>query len=211
MEPRDGILKAAQVVFSRHGFRQTAMTMVAAEAGLSRQALYHHFASKEALFAALIDELHEAALGAAKNASARVGGDAAQAIASVMLAYHSCLMTRVAGSPYTAELVEESGRQCGAAVAAFGRKFEKEIEGVIDRYARAGHFKLRAGLSARDLTEMLIVASKGVKSAYAGDGEAKYARAFSRMVDVICAGAAAPTGKSAKGQQRTRTARRVAR
>jgi AcrR family transcriptional regulator len=211
MEPRDGILKAAQVVFTRHGFRQTAMAMVAAEAGLSRQALYHHFASKEALFAKLIDELHEAALAAARDASARVGGGAAEAVTRVMMAYHSCLMSRAAGSPYAAELVEESGRQCGVAVAAFGRKFEKEIEGVIDRYARAGSFKLRAGLSPRDLTEMLIVASKGVKSAYAGEGEAKYARAFSRMVDVICAGAARPAGKSAKGIQRTRTARRVAR
>ncbi len=210
MEPRDGILKAAQVVFARHGFRQTSMAMVAEEAGLSRQALYHHFASKEALFAKLIDQLHAAALAAARDAAARVGGEAAEAITRVMMAYHSCLMARAAGSPYVAELVEESGRQCGPAVAAFGRKFEKEIEGVIDRYVRAGRFKLRAGIGARDLTEMLIVASKGVKSAYAGEGEAKHVRAFARMVDVICAGAATSAPKSAKGQQRTRIARRVA-
>ena len=79
MEPRDGILKAAQVVFARHGFRQTSMTMVAEEAGLSRQALYHHFASKEELFARLkgraseTDQSLAVRLKTAEEEMARVG------------------------------------------------------------------------------------------------------------------------------------------
>jgi AcrR family transcriptional regulator len=209
MEPRDGILRAAQVVFARHGFRQTAMAMVAEEAGLSRQALYHHFESKEALFAALVDELHEAALADVKEAAKRRASSAAEAIAGVMLAHHKALMSRVAGSPYVAELIEESGRQCGAAVTAHRRLFETELEGVIAAFVRDGRFTLRAGTTARHLTEMVQVAAKGVKLEYAGESEARHAQALKRMIDVICAGVAA--GAAAAPAKRMGTRRRIAR
>lgn len=212
MEPRDGILKAAQVVFARHGFRQTAMAMVAEEAGLSRQALYHHFASKEALFAGLVDGLHEAALDAAKAAAAKSAASAPEAVANVMLAYHKALVSRVQGSPYAAELIEESGRLCGAAVSLFGRRFEKMLEGVIAAFVRDGRFKLRGGTTPRDVTEMVQVAAKGVKAAHAGESEAKYAQALKRMIDVICAGVEAPGGAlSARRTKSMGTARRIAR
>jgi len=212
MEPRDGILKAAQVVFARHGFRQTAMAMVAEEAGLSRQALYHHFDSKEALFAGLVDGLHEAALDASKAAVLKRAPRAADAIANVMLAYHKALVSRVVGSVYAAELIEESGRLCGAAVSAFGKRFEKELEGVIAAFVRDGRFTLRTGIGPRDVIELVQVAAKGVKAAHAGESEAKYAQALKRMIDVICAGVEAPGAvSSARQPQRMGTARRIAR
>lgn len=212
MDPRDGILKAAQVVFARHGFRQTAMAMVAEEAGLSRQALYHHFASKEALFAGLVDALHEGALDASKTAAEKSASTVADAIAGVMLAYHKALVSRIAGSTYAAELIEESGRLCGAAVSSFGRRFEKLLEGVVAAFVRDGRFKLRGGISPRDVTEMVQVAAKGVKAAHAGEGEARYAQSLKRMIDVICAGVEAPGAvSSAKRTQRMGTARRIAR
>ena len=212
MEPRDGILKAAQVVFARHGFRQTAMAMVAEEAGLSRQALYHHFASKEALFAGLVDALHEAALDAATTAALKSAPSAPEAIAGVMLAYHKALVSRVAGSPFVAELIEESGRLCGAAVSSFGKRFEKELEGVVAAFVRDGRFKLRGGVTPRDVMEMVQVAAKGVKAAHAGESEARYAQALKRMIDVIFAGVEAPGGvSSVKRTKAMGTARRIAR
>jgi AcrR family transcriptional regulator len=208
MEPRDGIIEAAKVVFARHGFRQTAMAMVAAEAGLSRQALYHHFDSKEALFAALVDALQETALVAAQEAAARDGRDVADVVYKIMLAHHRSFLESVSSSPFAAELIEESSRQCGAAVAVHARRFEKELEAAITSVARAGRFDLRPGVSARDLTEMVCVAAKGVKTAYAGEGDVRYAQKLKRMVDIICAGAGSA---SAKASQRMGTARRMAR
>jgi AcrR family transcriptional regulator len=210
MEPRDGILQAAQVVFTRHGFRQTSMALVAEEAGLSRQALYHHFASKEELFAGLVVELQDAAFAAAKDAVAGASGDMAAALTRVMLAYHRSLMARVAGSPFAAELVEESSRQCGAAVAAYGRKFGKELEAMVERFAREGRFKMRPGVGARDVVEMVLVAAKGAKIAHAGESAARYARTLERMIDVICAGVAA-SAKAGHRMERMGTARRIAR
>lgn len=207
MDARDGILRAAQVVFARHGYRQTAMAMVAEEAGLSRQALYHHFASKEALFAALVDALHEEALAAARVAGASLAPRALDVITGLMLAHHRSVMARVAGSPFAAELIEESGRQCGPAVLGFSRKLEKELEASIARLVRAGRFSLKSGTTARELAEMIHIAAKGVKTAYAGESEARYAAALKRMIEVICAGAAAP----GKMVQKMGTARRIAR
>lgn len=212
MDPRDGILRAAHDVFARHGFRQTAMAMVADEAGLSRQALYHHFASKEALFAALVDELHETALAAAKKAAGKDRASVADAIAQIFHAYHESLLSRLARSPFTAELVEESGRQCGPAVVAFNKRFEAELEGVVTRFVRAGDFALRAGIRARDVVSMVQVAAKGLKANHEGGVGAGYAQALDRMIDVICSGAAAQqVGSARRKTSQTGKARRVAR
>jgi len=201
MDPKQHILNAAQSVFARHGFRQTAMAMVADEARLSRQALYHHFASKEALFAALVGALHEAALAAVKEAAARPAPSASAAIAHTMIAYHRTLVSRIASSPFAAELIEESSRQCGAAAAAFARKLEKELEALCARLVREGRFHLRPGIAARDVVEMVTIAAKGVKAAHAGASEAKYARALERMINVICAGVEAAPQTSQRSQR----------
>ncbi|GLW33771.1 TetR/AcrR family transcriptional regulator [Actinoplanes regularis] len=48
----DDIADAAAVVFQRYGLRKASMDDLAAAAGLSRQGLYLHFKTKEALFQA---------------------------------------------------------------------------------------------------------------------------------------------------------------
>lgn len=207
MDPKHAILRAAQVVFARHGFRQTSMAMVADEAQLTRQALYHHFDSKEALFAALVDLLQEDGVAAARQAAAQGGRDAAGAVARIVAAYHASLVASVAGSPYTAELIDESSRQCGAAISAHAKRFEKVLEAAIAGLSRAGGLTLR-GIGARELAEMIAVAAKGVKVAYAAEGEAAYGQALKRIVELICAGAGA---LPAKAPQRMGTARRLSR
>src|SRR5262249_41369928 len=63
-QPQDRILEAAMRVFRRHGFRRSSIEQAAEEAHLTRQALYHHFTSKEALFRAVIERLYQGALDA---------------------------------------------------------------------------------------------------------------------------------------------------
>jgi TetR/AcrR family transcriptional regulator, mexJK operon transcriptional repressor len=52
----DAILDAAKRVFLRAGY-SASMDLVAAEAGVSKQTVYNHFASKEGLFREIVDEL----------------------------------------------------------------------------------------------------------------------------------------------------------
>jgi AcrR family transcriptional regulator len=55
-ESRQALLDAATRVFARSGYSNATVDDVAAEAGLSKGAVYWHFESKAALFAALLEE-----------------------------------------------------------------------------------------------------------------------------------------------------------
>lgn len=52
---RDQLLEAALVGFSRRGYASTSLRDLAEAAGCSKAALYHHFATKDDLLAALAD------------------------------------------------------------------------------------------------------------------------------------------------------------
>jgi AcrR family transcriptional regulator len=51
---RDRLIEVATSLFADHGYEGTSIEAVLAAAGVSRGALYHHFAGKEALFAAVV-------------------------------------------------------------------------------------------------------------------------------------------------------------
>ena len=55
-ESRDELLTAALRVFAQRGYRQAGVDEIAAAAGYSKGALYWHFAGKEELLGALLDE-----------------------------------------------------------------------------------------------------------------------------------------------------------
>lgn len=61
---RQRILEAAFQEVYRNGFRATSLKRILAETGLTKGALYHHFASKQALGHALIDEFFPGAVAA---------------------------------------------------------------------------------------------------------------------------------------------------
>src|ERR1700721_1383605 len=85
MKARTRILDAAMLVFRRHGFRRSSIEQAAEAAGLTRQALYHHFKSKEELFRAVIERLYESALAAeiaAASATEKAGGALADILAA---------------------------------------------------------------------------------------------------------------------------------
>jgi len=55
-ETRQMVLDAAFRLFANKGYGQTSVDAIISEAGLSKGAVYHHFASKEALFKALLED-----------------------------------------------------------------------------------------------------------------------------------------------------------
>ncbi|MCB1040851.1 MAG: TetR/AcrR family transcriptional regulator [Acidimicrobiales bacterium] len=56
-ERRRQLLRAALESFAEHGFHDTSMNDVAEAAGVTKPVLYQHFASKQALYHELVDEL----------------------------------------------------------------------------------------------------------------------------------------------------------
>ncbi|HTO59187.1 MAG TPA: helix-turn-helix domain-containing protein [Pseudomonadales bacterium] len=49
------ILEAARAAFGKRGFAATTIESIADECGIAKGAVYHHFASKEALFTAVLE------------------------------------------------------------------------------------------------------------------------------------------------------------
>jgi TetR/AcrR family transcriptional regulator, mexJK operon transcriptional repressor len=60
---REELAEVAGRLFLKHGFAETTMQMIASEAEASKETLYRHFASKEALFAELISTRASAVAG----------------------------------------------------------------------------------------------------------------------------------------------------
>jgi AcrR family transcriptional regulator len=68
-QTRNEILRVARVAFAEHGYANTSTSTVAAAAGVTRGALYHHFDDKHSLFRSvfvkIVHQLNEAVLEAA--------------------------------------------------------------------------------------------------------------------------------------------------
>ncbi|HEU4598741.1 MAG TPA: helix-turn-helix domain-containing protein, partial [Solirubrobacterales bacterium] len=56
---REALLAAARELFAARGYDSVSTAMVIARAGVSRGAMYHHFASKRELFEALYVEMED--------------------------------------------------------------------------------------------------------------------------------------------------------
>ena len=69
---RERLIAAGREAFGRHGYDATSIAVILEAAGVARGALYHHFATKEELFDAVLDrvvqEIAEAAAERARRA-----------------------------------------------------------------------------------------------------------------------------------------------
>jgi len=190
MDPKVKILTAAGRVFARHGYRHTSMSMVADEAALSRQAVYHHFASKEALFSALVESLQERAheeVAAALDAMS--GASLPERLYRALIVQHEVLVGDLAGSPYAAELMDESARYCSDIVSAHMQRFQKFLEGVVAQAVAGGNAAQQQGMNQKQFVSMLMMAAKGVKVSHVQSSPRVHAQALEQMVMTICRGA----------------------
>jgi AcrR family transcriptional regulator len=90
---RSQLIAVATRMFAAQGYEDTSIEAVLREAGVSRGSLYHHFASKEALFEAVLEDVEAKVGERALNATA--GADSPVAALRA-----GCLeWIRVAGDP----------------------------------------------------------------------------------------------------------------
>jgi AcrR family transcriptional regulator len=90
---RGQLVAIATRMFAERGYEDTSIEAVLREAGVSRGSLYHHFASKEALFEAVADEV-ETSVGAQTVAAASGSAGPVEALRAGFLAW-----IRLAGDP----------------------------------------------------------------------------------------------------------------
>ncbi|MET0675358.1 MAG: helix-turn-helix domain-containing protein [Bradyrhizobium sp.] len=185
MSPRARIIDAAMLVFRRHGFRRSSIEQAAEAAGLTRQALYHHFKSKEALFRAVIERLHEEAL-AAEIAAAAAAEKAGGSLADILVASVSAKLRQLAasldGSPHVEELFSEHLLQARDLYQKYAAVYADQLAATITRVCRKQGLALNAGMTPRELARCVEMAINGTKSAYPA---LQPADAFLRDLDIM--------------------------
>ena len=72
---RAALVAAARELFSERGFAGAAREEIVERAGVTRGALYHHFASKEDLFRAVYEEIEEELSATVATAALAAGAD----------------------------------------------------------------------------------------------------------------------------------------
>jgi AcrR family transcriptional regulator len=199
MRARDRILDAAMLVFRRHGFRRSSIEQAAEAAGLTRQALYHHFKSKEALFRAVIERLHEGAL-AAEIAAAQATEKAGRSLADILVAEVTARLRRFIasfeGSPHIEELFSEHLVQARDLYQKYAGFYDKQGAATIERVCRKQRLVLAEGMTSRDFARCIEMAINGTKSAHPSMQPADaFLRDLETMLRTLVAGAVAASPK----------------
>lgn len=214
MSPRTRILDAAMGVFRHHGFRRSSIEQAAEAAGLTRQALYHHFKSKEALFRAVIERVYETALAAqiaAAGAAEKAGGSLADILSAEVAARLRHMLASFDGSPHIEELFSEHLLQARDLYQKYSELYFAQAVATIERVSRKQRLTLAGALTPRELAQMIEMAIHGTKSAYPGMQPADaYLKHLGTMLRTLVAGAVAPSPKprSVKPTPAKKSARR---
>jgi AcrR family transcriptional regulator len=159
---RRRILDAALGVFARYGYRKTAMEEVAQAAQISRQALYLHFPTKEALFRATVEtsleESLQAALGALRDPGLALEGRLVKAYDEWVGRYVALGMTGSAAS----DLAEAAHGVLGPLASEHERRFGEAVARAVSASALPAAYR-GAGLTGRQLADILSATARGFK------------------------------------------------
>jgi AcrR family transcriptional regulator len=182
---RTRLLEIATRLFTEHGYDNTSTEAVLRESGVSRGSLYHHFASKEALFLAVLDRVDE---------RVRVTAEAAMEVATdpidaLRIAYLTWIA--LANDPEVRRLVlldapAVLGWQRWRAAAEQGTlgRIEEALGWAADRgRIEQRHVRLFAHVVLAATTEIaLVVATSPDPAAATRDGQDAYEELLRRLV-----------------------------
>ncbi|WP_437480007.1 TetR/AcrR family transcriptional regulator [Sorangium sp. So ce1014] len=178
---RRRLMDAALTVFLRFGFRKASMDEIARAAGVSRQGLYLHFATKEELFRASVEHFLDGALAAVTAAL----GDAELSLERRLVGAFDAWVGRFVGAlgPGAADLSAASDELVGPMIAQREGQF---IEAVTRALRAAGLVAVYRplGITGRQLAATLHASARGLKHS-AGTREA-FVEGMTIAVRVMC-------------------------
>ncbi|VIO68991.1 TetR/AcrR family transcriptional regulator [Bradyrhizobium ivorense] len=209
MGPKTRILDATMLVFRRHGFRRSSIEQVAEAAGLTRQALYHHFESREALFRAVIERVHEDAIAAEQAAiskAERDGGTLADILVAGMTARMQTMIGSFDGSPHIEELYSEHLAQARDLYQKYSAVYAERLVATVTRTAQRLQLVLPQGMAPAEFARLVEMALHASKSQHPGMQPVDaFLKDMALMVRVLCAGAAPrqkPSARKAPAKRR---------
>lgn len=162
------IVEGALKVFGTYGFKQTTMAMIAEGAGLSRQSVYNHFESKEAILVATSEYMHE--LAAEKSEQIMLEAvankeDPVEGVCRMMEVRLGVFMSKIGNSPHFEELVSEHSKYCALKNSEAIAKFNKRLSRFIADLMRLQGWKFVRGVNAEEICTLLSDSIHGLKTA----------------------------------------------
>lgn len=153
---RKAILEAATEIFLKGGYLGTNMDEIAALSEVSKQTVYKHFASKEALFIAVVSSMTDDTGNIVRNAVAELddGGDVAEYLRNYAYRQLTAVLTphvmqlrrlvigEVSRFPDLAKVLYERGpmRAVATLAALFEHLADRRVLVIDDPWAAASHF-----------------------------------------------------------------------
>lgn len=135
---RRGVLEVAVRAFNESGYDATSMGALADRLGLSKSAIYHHFASKEAL---LEEALHEG-LGALEAVLSEPGATAGRASERLVFVLDRAVQVLVERLPYVTLLLRLRGNTpVERAALERRREFDRAVTALVDAAQDAGEIR----------------------------------------------------------------------
>lgn len=146
---RRGLLDAAVAVFNESGYDATSVAALAARLGLSKAALYHHFASKEEILETAVSEALDGLEGALAVAGAASSGDR---LAEVL---QGAVRVLVENLPSVTLLLRVRGNSAVERRALERRRaFDQEVAAIVQAAQDEG--AVRADVDASIATRLLF-------------------------------------------------------
>jgi AcrR family transcriptional regulator len=164
MSSSERIIEAAIKIFGQYGYRGSSMELVAQEAGLTRQALYHHYDSKEAMFRACIAAVNEGAYAvekAAGLAQMNAGRGLADIITAQIVARFTYLIDCLKSPLHAAEILSERQRQTRDLYQNFNDQKLELLVDTITAFCTANGSVLRDDMTPTELARSLEFAMHG--------------------------------------------------
>jgi AcrR family transcriptional regulator len=177
------ILRAAFECFARYGLRRTSMADIAASAGMSRPALYLHYAGKEDIFNALVRIHFERSEKAVERVLAEPGS-ASEVLLAAFHAIDGDAVEAMLNSPHADEILSANGPFSQAAVVEAHSRITGHIARWIDKGVTDGRFSLDGlNATAADFAATVMATKFGIK-AFAKDF-ADYRAAQARVAAIF--------------------------
>lgn len=148
---RAGILGVAVAAFIEHGYDATSISMLADRLGLSKSAVYHHFASKEAMLGAALDE----ALSGLERALLRTSSDDRSAVDRLEDVVRGAVHVLVDHLPTVTLLLRVRGNTAVEREALERRRtFDRSVQQLVVAAQQEG--SVRADIDPRVLERLLF-------------------------------------------------------
>lgn len=183
---RSAIIDAARKLFSRNGFHGTGTSDIAAAAGCSEPVIYKHFASKQALFAAVLEDSMLAMRARFAAAAAEGEGDLFDA--------YLRFVRGLAGDPKVAELSRLrylavtlcADPEIHAALTVMVAQWQAGVRAAVEVARANGRIREDADVESVAMLFFGLAQAAGFMSAIEGeDAVACFPRHFDALVELL--------------------------